>query len=81
MTVHESWQARLDASRPLSKFGADSSSPLQLNKKRDEYRQLFLKTYLATKSMTGTGRPINAIICATAPHLAAPHLESPRPGG
>ncbi|ORY90294.1 amidase signature domain-containing protein [Leucosporidium creatinivorum] len=53
----------------------------QLNKKRDEYRQLFLKTWLATATSTQTGRPIDAIICATAPHLAAPHLESPRPGG
>ncbi|KAI5479485.1 hypothetical protein MNV49_003427 [Pseudohyphozyma bogoriensis] len=55
----------------------------QLNKKRDAYRQRFLKTWLATKARSGgtTGRPIDGIICAMAPHLAAPHLETPRPGG
>ncbi|KAK4702147.1 amidase, partial [Phenoliferia sp. Uapishka_3] len=55
----------------------------QLNKRRDAYRKLFLKTWLATKTRPGamTDRPIDGIICPTAPHLAAPHLESPRPAG
>ncbi|KAM0751264.1 amidase [Meredithblackwellia eburnea MCA 4105] len=55
----------------------------QLNKKRDAYRQLFLQTWMSTKARQGgtTGRPVDAIICAMAPHLAAPHLETPRPGG
>jgi len=54
---------------------------LQLNKRRDGYRQLFLDTYLATASRTTTGRPIDAILCPVAPHLAAPHLDKPRAGG
>ncbi|GAA5845141.1 hypothetical protein JCM11251_008008 [Rhodosporidiobolus azoricus] len=55
----------------------------QLNKRRDAYRQLFLETYLKTRSRANaqTSRPIDAIICPMAPHLAAPHLESPRPAG
>ncbi|GAA6041540.1 hypothetical protein JCM8097_004252 [Rhodosporidiobolus ruineniae] len=55
----------------------------QLNKRRDAYRQLFLRTYLFTSSRPSaqTPRPIDCIICPTAPHLAAPHLESPRPAG
>ncbi|GAA5860318.1 hypothetical protein JCM8547_003461 [Rhodosporidiobolus lusitaniae] len=55
----------------------------QLNKRRDAYRSLFLQTYLSTKSRPNaqTDRPIDAIICPMAPHLAAPHLEGPRPAG
>lgn len=78
MSMHESWQVRPFFLRQSS---ALTFSPPQLNKKRDEYRQLFLKTWLATATSTQTERHIDAIICATAPHLAAPHLESPRPGG
>ncbi|GAA6008101.1 hypothetical protein JCM10207_007030 [Rhodosporidiobolus poonsookiae] len=55
----------------------------QLNKRRDAYRQRFLEAYLATRSRAGaqTTRPIDAIICPMAPHLAAPHLDCPRPAG
>ncbi|GAA5930372.1 hypothetical protein JCM3775_004371 [Rhodotorula graminis] len=55
----------------------------QLNKRRDAYRQRFLSTYLATRGRPGaqTDRPIDAIVCPMCPHLAAPHLDSPRPAG
>lgn len=53
----------------------------QLNKRRDAYRALFLQTYLATRARTSTGRPIDAILCATAPHVAEKHLPHPRPAG
>lgn len=53
----------------------------QLNKRRDVYRQRFLEAYLATRARTTTGRPVDAILCPIAPHLAAPHLDKPRDGG
>ncbi|GAA5892015.1 hypothetical protein JCM8208_002971, partial [Rhodotorula glutinis] len=55
----------------------------QLNKRRDAYRQRFLSTYLATSTRPNaqTDRPIDAIVCPMCPHLAAPHLDSPRPAG
>ncbi|GAA5912132.1 hypothetical protein JCM6882_003063 [Rhodosporidiobolus microsporus] len=67
-----------------SQFPAQSMhESWQLNKRRDAYRQLFLETYLKTRSRSGaeTPRPIDGIICPMAPHLAAPHLEVPRPAG
>ncbi|GAA5854137.1 hypothetical protein JCM9279_002846 [Rhodotorula babjevae] len=55
----------------------------QLNKRRDAYRQRFLSAYLSTRTRPGaqTDRPIDAIVCPMCPHLAAPHLDSPRPAG
>ncbi|GAA5867560.1 hypothetical protein JCM1840_002551 [Sporobolomyces johnsonii] len=55
----------------------------QLNKRRDAYRQRFLRTYLATQHRPNaqTSRPIDAILCPMCPHLAAPHLETPRSAG
>ncbi|GAA5981165.1 hypothetical protein JCM11641_003132 [Rhodosporidiobolus odoratus] len=55
----------------------------QLNRRRDAYRQRFLAAYLATQNRPNaeTTRPIDAIICPMAPHLAPPHLEEPRAAG
>lgn len=55
----------------------------QLNQARDAYRQRFLQAYRATakRANAQTARPIDAIICANAPHLAEKHLDGPRDGG
>lgn len=45
----------------------------QLNKERRELRKHLLDRWQATASLTGTGRPIDALICPPAPYAAVPH--------
>ncbi|RPD62973.1 general amidase [Lentinus tigrinus ALCF2SS1-6] len=45
----------------------------QLNKERRELRKHLLDRWQATASSTGTGRPIDALICPPAPYAAVPH--------
>ena len=45
----------------------------QLQKKRIALREEYLAAWRATASITGTGRPIDAIIAPVAPFAAPPH--------
>lgn len=45
----------------------------QVQKKRAEMRKEHLDLWESTKSLTGTGRPVDAIISPTAPYTATPH--------
>ncbi|KAI0735195.1 amidase signature domain-containing protein [Earliella scabrosa] len=45
----------------------------QLHKKRTALREEYLAAWRATASITGTGRPIDAIIAPVAPFAAPPH--------
>ncbi|KAG8919599.1 hypothetical protein FRC01_001209, partial [Tulasnella sp. 417] len=54
--------------------GAISAYDLwQLHKKKAEIRKQYLDHWEATKMRTGTGRPIDAILCPVAPYPAPPH--------
>ncbi|OAP53724.1 hypothetical protein AYL99_12096 [Fonsecaea erecta] len=44
-----------------------------LNTKQAEYRQKMAEAWYNTKSQTGTGRPIDALICPSAPSASFPH--------
>ncbi|TBU38041.1 general amidase [Dichomitus squalens] len=48
----------------------------QLNKERKELRKALLDRWQATVSQTGTGRPIDALICPVAPYAAVPHGQT-----
>ncbi len=45
----------------------------QLHKKRIALREEYLAAWRATASVTGTGRPIDAVITPVAPYAAPPH--------
>jgi len=45
----------------------------QVQKQRRDLRKEYLDHWEATASQTGTGRPIDAIICPAAPFAAPPH--------
>ncbi|KAG8881141.1 hypothetical protein FRB97_009837 [Tulasnella sp. 331] len=45
----------------------------KLNLERESFRARGLMHWNSTKSRTSTGRPVDAIICPTAPNLAIPH--------
>ncbi|KAI0825163.1 general amidase [Trametes gibbosa] len=45
----------------------------QLNKERRTLRKIYLDRWEATASLTGTGRPIDALIAPVAPYPAVPH--------
>ncbi|KAG2104409.1 general amidase [Suillus discolor] len=45
----------------------------QLQKLRQKIRKEYLDHWKATASETGTGRPVDAIICPAAPFVATPH--------
>jgi amidase len=45
----------------------------QVQKLRIDLRKEYLDHWEATASETGTGRPIDAIICPAAPYAAPPH--------
>ncbi|KAJ7887502.1 general amidase [Mycena olivaceomarginata] len=45
----------------------------QLHKKKRDLRQEHLNRWEETVNQTGTGRPVDAIICPMAPHTAPPH--------
>lgn len=46
---------------------------LQLNTKQSEYRYKFAEAWHNTKAQTGTGRPVDALICPCAPSASFPH--------
>jgi hypothetical protein len=48
----------------------------QLQKLRRDTREEYLDHWKATASETGTGRPVDAIICPAAPYVAHPHGKS-----
>lgn len=48
----------------------------QLHKERRELHKAHLDRWEATISETGTGRPIDAIICPPAPYTAVPHGQT-----
>ncbi|KAF5359209.1 hypothetical protein D9756_002880 [Leucocoprinus leucothites] len=52
----------------------------QVNAKQRELRQLYLDHWRETVSVTGTGRPIDAIIAPVAPYVAPPHGGHIYPG-
>jgi len=45
----------------------------QVQKLRIDLRKEYLDHWAATASVTGTGRPVDAIICPAAPYAAPPH--------
>ncbi|KAK0548305.1 hypothetical protein OC845_003643 [Tilletia horrida] len=45
----------------------------QLNQEKMRFRTAFLKHWQATIEQTGTGRPIDALVCPNAPYAACPH--------
>lgn len=45
----------------------------QLHKELLSLRQEYLDHWEGTVSITGTGRPVDAIICPSAPYAAPPH--------
>ncbi|KAG9050583.1 hypothetical protein FS837_004441 [Tulasnella sp. UAMH 9824] len=54
--------------------GAISAYELwQLHKKKVEMRKQYLDHWEKTKTRTGTGRPVDAILCPVAPYPAPPH--------
>lgn len=48
----------------------------QLHKKQRDLRKGHLDQWESTVSQTGTGRPIDALICPVAPYAAVPHGEA-----
>lgn len=48
----------------------------QLSKERRELRKSLLDRWEATAFQTGTGRPIDALICPVAPYAAVPHGQT-----
>ncbi|KAK0525316.1 hypothetical protein OC842_005546 [Tilletia horrida] len=45
----------------------------QLNKRKIQYRKEFLDHWQATRELSGTGRPVDALLTPTAPWAACPH--------
>jgi len=67
----------LDGSNPVVKTGGITAYQLwQLQKLRKDIRKEYLDHWEATVSETGTGRPVDAIICPAAPYVAHPHGKS-----
>ncbi|KAH7931012.1 general amidase [Leucogyrophana mollusca] len=56
-----------------SKDGISAYQLWQVQKKRRDLRQEYTDLWEATVLETGTGRPIDAIICPAAPYAAPPH--------
>lgn len=48
----------------------------QLHKKKGELRQEYLDYWQDSAKLTGTGRPVDAIISPVAPYAAPPHGEN-----
>jgi len=44
-----------------------------VNVRQQELRQEYLEHWLKTATITGTERPVDAIICPVAPYVAPPH--------
>ncbi|KAI4518655.1 amidase [Schizophyllum commune Loenen D] len=47
----------------------------QLSREKEAFRKKILDTWIATKELTGTGRPIDALLCPAAPSAAPPHAQ------
>jgi len=66
-----------DPITPRQRSGGITAYQLwQLQKLRRDLRKEYLDHLEATASETGTGRPIDAIICPVAPYTAHPHGKS-----
>lgn len=48
----------------------------QLSKERRRLRQEYFDNWFATAAVTGTGRPVDALIAPVFPHTAVPHGSS-----
>lgn len=60
----------------LHRYGSDTVSAFelfQIQKKRRDLREEYLRHWEDTVSITGTGRPVDALISPTAPYAAPPH--------
>lgn len=44
-----------------------------LHKKKKELQKIYLDLWEGTVGQTGTGRPVDAILCPVAPYAAPPH--------
>ncbi|KZT10734.1 general amidase [Laetiporus sulphureus 93-53] len=66
-----------DASYGASYFysgdGISAYELWQLHKKKEEMQKEYLDRWMSTAEITGTGRPVDAIICPGAPCAAPPH--------
>ncbi|KAL1726399.1 amidase signature domain-containing protein [Schizophyllum commune] len=47
----------------------------QLSREKEAFRKKILDKWIATKELTGTGRPIDALLCPAAPSAAPPHAQ------
>ncbi|KAL1689447.1 amidase signature domain-containing protein [Schizophyllum commune] len=47
----------------------------QLSREKEAFRKKILDRWIATKELTGTGRPIDALLCPAAPSAAPPHTQ------
>ncbi|KAL1743031.1 amidase signature domain-containing protein [Schizophyllum fasciatum] len=47
----------------------------QLSREKEAYRKEMLDKWIATRDTTGTGRPIDALLCPAAPSAAPPHSQ------
>ncbi|KAL1673882.1 amidase signature domain-containing protein [Schizophyllum commune] len=47
----------------------------QLSREKETFRKKILDKWIATKELTGTGRPIDALLCPAAPSAAPPHAQ------
>ncbi|EJD03924.1 general amidase [Fomitiporia mediterranea MF3/22] len=65
VTIHNDWFPEI---KPLSAFQL-----WQYQKERAVLRKQHLDLWESTRELSGTGRPVDAIICPVAPLAAAPH--------
>ncbi|KAF8065103.1 general amidase [Lyophyllum atratum] len=73
---HMGLEQEIPISKPViaAVAGGDSAYDLwQIQKKKRDLRREHLEYWLATASVTGTGRPVDAIISPVAPYTATPH--------
>ncbi|KAL1691141.1 amidase signature domain-containing protein [Schizophyllum commune] len=47
----------------------------QLSREKETFRKKIIDKWIATKELTGTGRPIDALLCPAAPSAAPPHTQ------
>ncbi|KAH7883625.1 general amidase [Phlebopus sp. FC_14] len=63
----------IDAPFRPKRAGITAYQLWQVQKLRKDLRMEYLEHWNATASQTGTGRPVDAIICPAAPYAAPPH--------
>lgn len=73
--VPESSQAVVTTFRP-KKGGLTAYQLWQVQKERKDLRAKYLEYWNNTVARTGTGRPVDAIICPAAPYAAPPHGQN-----